>query len=195
MNTIRTVCWMITCIAVVTLGACQSSPTRIHGLDMVVPAARMETYQAPPLRVDTVNVPAGWDRIEMLDVSAPGRLGINEFDHWSAPLAQITRQALSGDLDQRLPPGSVIYPRLPKPNGALGVDVDILEFGVAGLQASMQTSWTIVPPTGSQNAKRSVALLQVAMISTQPAAIAHAWSELLGQLADHIAADTASFNE
>jgi uncharacterized lipoprotein YmbA len=186
---------MIACIAAVNLGACQSSPTRIHGLDLAVPATRMETYQAPPLRVDTVNVPASWDRIEMLDLSAPGRLGINEFDHWSAPLAQITRQALSGDLDRRLPPGSVIYPRLPKPNGALGVDVDILDFAVKGSQASMQASWTIVPATGSQSAKRSVALLQSAMTSTEPAAIARAWSELLGQLADHIASDTASFNE
>jgi hypothetical protein len=33
------------------------------------------------------------------------------------------------------------------------------------------------------------------MTSTEPAAIAHAWSELIGQLADHIAADTASFTE
>jgi uncharacterized lipoprotein YmbA len=154
---------------------------------------RMSTYQAPALRVDTLNVPATWDRIEILSLSSAGELQIRDFDHWSAPLAQIARQTLSDDLDQRLPPGSVIYPRLPKPDGALGIDVDILEFTVVASQASMRASWLIVPAAGPQSAKRSVASLQGSMTSTEPAAVAHAWSELIGQLADRIAADAASF--
>jgi uncharacterized lipoprotein YmbA len=108
-------------------------------------------------------------------------------------LAQIARHTLSEDLDQRLPSGSVIYPRLPKPDSALGIDVDILEFTIAASQASMQASWLIVPAAGSQSAKRSVASLHESMISTGPAAVAHAWSELIGQLADRIAVDAASF--
>jgi uncharacterized lipoprotein YmbA len=174
------------------LGACHSAPTRIHGLDPAMPAARMEIYQAPALRVDTLGVPASWDRMEILSLAA-GKLQINDFDHWSAPLPQIARQTLSDDLDRRLPSGSVIYPRLPKPETALGVDVDILEFTVAASQASMQAGWLIVPAAGSQGAKRSVASLHASMTSTDPEAVARAWSELLGQLADRIAADAASF--
>jgi uncharacterized lipoprotein YmbA len=154
----------------------------------------METYQAPALRIDSLSVPASWDRIEILSVSAAGKLEINDFDHWSAPLAQIARQALSVDLDQRLPTGTVIYPRLPKPNGAWGINVDILEFNVGSSQASMRASWVIAPAAGLQSAKRSVALLHDSLTSTEPAAVAHAWSELIGQLADHIAADAASLN-
>jgi len=186
---------MLACTIAVALGACRSSPTRIHGLDTAVPASRLQTYQAPPLRIDTVNVPAAWDRIEVLDPSAPGRLGIREFDHWSAPLAQLARQTLSVDLDLRLPSGSVIYPRLPKLVGSLGINIDILEFRVSGSEASMQASWLIVPAAGSQNAKRNVALLRDAMTSTEPSGVAQAWSDLLGQLADHIAADAASFGK
>jgi len=130
-----------------TLGACHSSPTRIYGLDAAVPANRVDAYQAPALRIDTLSVPASWDRIEILTVSA-GRLQIRDFDHWSAPLAQIARHTLSDDLDQRLPTGSVIYPRLPKTGDALGVNVDILEFNVVGSQASMRASWLIVPTEG-----------------------------------------------
>jgi ABC-type transporter Mla subunit MlaD len=107
--------------------------------------------------------------------------------------AQIARQTLSDDLDQRLPSGSVIYPRLPKPDSALSISVDILEFTVVASQASMRASWLIVPAAGSQSAKRSVASLQGPMTSAEPAAVAHAWSELIGQLADRIAADVASF--
>jgi uncharacterized lipoprotein YmbA len=108
-------------------------------------------------------------------------------------LAQIARQTLSDDLDRRLPSGSVIFPRLPKPNAALGINVDILEFTLVASQASMRASWLIVPAGGSQSAKRSVATLQGSMSSTEPASVAHAWSELIGQLADRIAADAASF--
>jgi uncharacterized protein len=193
MDTVPTVWRAIGCAVVAMLCACHSAPTRIYALDPAAPATRLDAYQAPALRVDTLNVPASWDRIEILRLSAAGTLEISDFDRWSAPLAQIARQTLSDDLDQRLPSGSVIYPRLPKPDGALGVDVDILEFTVASTQASMRASWLIVPAVGSQGAKRSVASLQGPITSTQAAAVAHAWSELIGQLADRIAADAASF--
>jgi uncharacterized protein len=193
MNKVRTAWRVIGCAFAVALGACHSAQTRIYSLDPAVPATRMDTYQSPALRVDTVNVPASWDRIEILSVSAAGKLQINDFDHWSAPLAQIARQTLSDDLDQRLPSGSVVYSRLPKPIGALGLDVDILEFTVVGSQASMRAGWLIIPAAGSQSAKRGVALVQGSIASTEPAAVARAWSELIGLLADRIAADAASF--
>ncbi|HEX3845898.1 MAG TPA: PqiC family protein [Steroidobacteraceae bacterium] len=194
MSKLQTGWRVIGCSAAMMLGACHSAPTRIHTLDPVVPATRLETYQAPPLRVDTVNVPASWDRLEILEPAAAGTLEIGDLDHWSAPLAQIVRQTLSDDLDRRLPPGTVIYPRLPKPDGALGIDVDILEFTVAGSQASMRASWLIVPGVGSQSAsaRRSTASPHATLTSTGPAAVARAWSELIGQLADRIAADAAS---
>jgi uncharacterized protein len=193
MNKVRIVWQVIGCAAAVTLGACHSAPTRIYSLDPAAPATRIDTYQGPALRIDTLNVPASWDRIEILSLSAGGKLEISDFDHWSAPLPEIARQTLSDDLDQRLPSGSVIYPRLPKPDGALGIDVDILEFTVVASQASMRASWLIVPAAGSQSAKRGVASLQGSVTSAEPAAVARAWSELIGKLADRIAADAASF--
>jgi hypothetical protein len=57
----------------------------------------------------------------------------------------------------------------------------------------MRASWLIVPATGTQSAKRGVASLQWFTPSAGPAAVARAWSQLLGQLADHIAADAAAF--
>jgi len=193
MNKVRTAWRVIGYAVAVTLGACHSAPTRIYGLDPAAPAARMDAYQAPALRVDTLNVPASWDRIEILSLSAAGKLEISDFDHWSAPLAQLARQTLADDLDRRLPPGSVIYPRLPKPDSALGINVDILEFTVVASQASMRASWLIVPAAGSQSAKRNAALMHGSLTSTEPAAVARAWSEFIGELADRIAADAASF--
>jgi uncharacterized protein len=177
----------------IALSACQSARTRIYSLDAAAPAAHVDNYRAPPLRVDALSVPASWDRIQLLKVSSAGALQISDFDHWSAPLAQMARQTLSADLDQRLPSGSVVFPRLPKPNGALGVNVDILEFSVAGENVSMHTSWLIIPAVGALSAKRGVTWLHTTLVSAGPGAEAHAWSELIGDLADHIAADAASF--
>jgi uncharacterized protein len=194
MNNYRTTWWVACCAVAAALAGCRSAPTRIYTLEPAAPAWHTDVYHAPALRVDTLNVPAGWDRMEILNPSAAGALQINDFDHWAAPLAQMARQTLSDDLDQRLPSGSVIYPRLPKPIGALGVDIDILDFAVVASQASMRASWTIVPSADSQGAKRSAASLRSSMSSEGPAAVAHAWSDLIGQLADRIAADAVSFN-
>jgi uncharacterized lipoprotein YmbA len=195
MNKVRATGWVLGCAVVAILGACHSAATRIYSLEATRPAILIDTYRAPALRIDTVSVPASWDRGEILSLSAAGKLQIDEFDHWSAPLPQIVRQVLSDDLDQRLPAGSVIFPRLPKSIGALGISVDILDFTVVGTHVSMRASWLIVPPAGSQSAKRSAASLEGSLTSTEPAAIARAWSELVGQLADRIAADCASFDK
>jgi uncharacterized lipoprotein YmbA len=194
MNNSRITGWVAGCAVAMALGGCRSAPTRIYTLGPTAPVSHIDVYQAPALRVDTLNLPASWDRIEILEPSAAGTLQISDFDHWAAPLAQMARQALSDDLDQRLPSGSIIYPRLPKPSGALGVNVDILEFNIVASQASMRASWIIVPSGDAQRAKRSTAELRSSTGSEQPAAVVHAWSDLIGQLADRIAADAASFH-
>jgi uncharacterized lipoprotein YmbA len=194
MNNLRTIWWMATCAVAVAFGGCRSASTRIYTLGPAAPASHIGLYHAPALRVDTLNVPASWDRIEILKLSAAGTLQISDFDHWAAPLAQMARQALSDDLDQRLPAGSVIYPRLPKPSGALGVNVDILYFNIVASQASMRASWIIAPSGDAPGAKRSAAELRSPMSAEDPAAVAHAWGDLIGQLADRIAADATSFD-
>jgi uncharacterized lipoprotein YmbA len=191
MNNVRTIGWVAGCAVAVAFAGCRSASTRIYTLGPAAPASHIDVYHAPARRVDTLSVPAGWDRIEILKLSAAGTLQISDLDHWAAPLTQMARQTLSDDLDQRLPSGSVIYPRLPKPSGALGVNVDILDFNIVAAQASMRASWIIVPSGDAQGAKRSTALLRSSMSSEEPAAVAHAWSDLIGQLADRIAADAA----
>jgi uncharacterized lipoprotein YmbA len=176
------------------LCACHSAPTRIHALEATTPAARVDSYRAPPLRVDSVHVPLGWDRLEILSPTNAGELKIDDFDHWSAPLAQLVRQVLSADLDARLPAGTVVFPHLSKPPGALGINVDILDFTIGSSQGSMSASWSITPAAGSPSARRDVTMLHTALATSDPAAVAHAWSVLLGQLADRIAADAAQFS-
>jgi uncharacterized protein len=194
MNNYRIIGWVAGCAVAAVLAGCRSASTRIYTLEPAAPASHIDVYHAPALRIDTLNVPAGWDRMEILNLSAAGTLQINDFDHWAAPLAQMATQTLSDDLDQRLPSGSVIYPRLPKPTGALGVNIDILDFNIVASQVSMRVSWTIVPSGDPRGVKRSAASLHSTMSSEGPTAVAHAWSDLIAQLADRIAAEAVSFS-
>ncbi len=179
-------------IAPLALVACGSAPTRIYPLTPVQPAARIDSA-VPIVRVDSVHVPPEWDRIEILSPTLAGALKINDFDRWSAPLAQATRQVLSADLESRMPPGSVIFPHLTKSPRALGISLDILLFTIDSSQGSLQASWTITSAQTTDAAKRDVATVTTAVSGTEPATIAHAWSLLIGQIADRIAADAAAF--
>ncbi len=178
------------CTAMLLLGACTSAPTRLYTLYAIAPAATRSTYAGPPLRVDAVHFPPALDRIEIIRDSGPGQLRLSDTDHWSAPLGETARQALSADLVARLPPGKALYPRLPKPDGALGLSVDVLEFHTDARGAELQASWVLSPAGQGQRAAASAS--SATLRSSEPAAnaaeTAQALSTLLAQLADRIVA-------
>ncbi len=177
----------LVCAAVLT--ACHSAPTRLYTLYGVAPATGRTTYAGPPLRIDAVHVPPALDRIEVVDNLAPGELEISELDHWSAPLGQVARQALSADLVARLPEGRVVFPHLGKPEGALGIAVDVLDFNSDSHGTSMQASWIVTPAGAPVRSAGGTVTLRTDQPGTGAEATAQALSVLLGQLADRIAAE------
>ncbi len=136
-----------------------------------------------------MHVPPALDRIEVVDNVAPGELKISNLDHWSAPLGQVARQALSADMVARLPEGRVIFPHLGKPEGALGINVDVLDVKSDSRGTSMQASWVVTPAGAPVHSAGSILTLRIDQPGTGAAATAQALSVLLGQLADRIAAD------
>ncbi len=173
---------VLSCMA---LAACRSAETRIFTLTDVAATTRVD-WQGPPLRVAAVHVPPGLDRLEIVSGVAPGELEIHDQAHWAAPLSQIARQALSLDLAARLPPDKVVSPNLPKPDDALGVSVDILDFSVDATSGHLSASWDL-----SRNAVRTqqqTVRLQSGPGGRDAAAVAQTWSALLALLADRIVA-------
>jgi uncharacterized lipoprotein YmbA len=146
-------------------------------------------YTGPPIRVDAVHLPPALDRIQLVSQVSPGELKISDLEYWSAPLSQEARQALSADLIARLPLGSVLYPHLMKPNGALGLSVDVLELTTGASGASLQASWIITATNPAPVAIRGAALLRLDQSRGGAAGTAHDLSTLLGQLADRIVID------
>jgi hypothetical protein len=175
-----------------SLMSCHSAPTRIHTLYAVPPASPIRVYAGPAIRIDAVHVPASLDRIEVMSDIGAGELKINEMDHWAAPLSRIAVQALSADMIERLPPDRIIFPHLAKPEGALGVRVDILDFRTNSTGAYLEASWIITSTGPNAISRRGTARFKGPGAGATAADTAQALSALLAQLADRIVADLSS---
>ena len=149
------------------------------------------------MRVDVVHIPAVLDRPELVREVARGRMTVSDANHWASPLGEQMRRALTQDLVARLPNGAVIFPNAPKPPGAGGVVVDVLDVAEDGGAAVMDVSWTVIPghiagqPQSLSPSVRHTLRLSAAAGGSGVTGDAAEISALLGQLADRISADLA----
>ncbi|HTV95126.1 MAG TPA: ABC-type transport auxiliary lipoprotein family protein [Steroidobacteraceae bacterium] len=178
-------------LTLLVLAGCRSQPTRLFTIQAVTRGPGYPSYQGPVVRVDAVHVPPGLDRTELMWTIAPGELQIDDFAYWSAPLAQLARRALSADLIALFPPGTVLFPDLPKPADALGVEVDLLSMVVDRGQAQLTAGWMITAPGSDSSGERQTVTLQ-APAGSGAAGVADAYGVLMGELAERIGADLAA---
>ncbi len=217
--TFRSGCAMALVAAVLASAGCASSPpTRYYTLEAVAPGTPAQVVQVarraagtavPPLRVRAVQIPPALDRPELVREVAPGQIDIREFDHWAAPLGRMSRQALHENLAARLPPGTLALPGAPLSDAAGELTVDILSFKLDNGSATMVLDWALRwPVPAALPASRSVtpapaptpvpAVVQPGgqlrletPAGSDAGATARAWSALLAQLADTVAASIA----
>lgn len=170
-------------------------------------------YDGPPLQVRAVRLPPANDRPELTTEVTPGEWQIRDFDHWIAPLDRLARQALSEDLAARLPPGRLVFPGAAYPPTGADLTVDILSFELRDGVAKMVLSYTVRERANaatrnsapSQPTMRDGSPSQPTMRDGAPSRMgaqlrlqttvgegagstSRAWSRLLGQLADQVAA-------
>jgi uncharacterized lipoprotein YmbA len=177
------------CVAssVLVLGACRSAPTRLHSLT-ILPSQGSMRYAGPPVRVDAVHLPAEMDRTEITTSVAGGGVEIHELDHWAAPLSKMARETLTADLITRLPSGKVVVAPLDKPDGALGLNVVILQFTPDPSGPQFLASWQA---SASKSGSPGDLITIKSRSAETPAEVAAGVSELLAHLADAIAAQLA----
>ena len=177
-------------IAFVALVGCGSSPpTRFYALDAVKPVeVRSSPASVKPVKVNAVHVPPLLDRRAMVRRESGHQVDISSQDRWGASFAEMTRDVLTEDLQNRLPPGVVVPPNAPAPGNARGLVVDILSFMPNGAgHVVLACDWSLLegaPP--HPVLMRTMHLSQPA--GDTPASQAEAMSGLLGKLADEIAA-------
>jgi uncharacterized protein len=182
---------LIPALILLTLTACASSPpTRFFALDPVSSSASQSGQStAKPVKIDAVHIPPALDRESMVRGESGNQLQISSQDRWAGDLGEMIRRVLTQDLSSRLPSGTVIAPESPAPPAARGLVVDILTFQPQGSgEVALDADWTLLEGTQSNPVlRRSVHLTAPAAASAQDEAAA--MSTLLGQLADHIAAE------
>ncbi len=178
---------LATFAAVLMLAACGHSPeTQFLTLDPV-PGTSAASHRGAPVRVPSVQVPPELDRVEFARQTGPGQMKVEDLVHWSAPLGMLARNALILDLAQRLPSGAVLPPDSAARPGGLRATVAILSFGTAGSDATMTATYAFGPEDGAAPTPHWVELRTAG--GQTPAETARAFSTLLGQLADRMAAD------
>lgn len=176
-----------------SLAACgQSAPTRFLTLDPVPAASGPVDYRGPSVRVPSVRIPPALDRDEFVQKGAPGELKVDDFVRWSAPFGMLARNTLIIDLAARLPAGAVAPPDAPARPAGRRIDVSIVSLEIAGGEATLQAAYEIAPD--ADQAAPSRRQWMTLRLPSGPSALeaARAYSALLGQLSDRIAADLAS---
>jgi uncharacterized lipoprotein YmbA len=179
-------------LVVLLLAACASAKTDYYTLSAVPPAHPAPTGRPlhPPLEVGEVSVPAIVDRDEIVLLAPNDLLHLTGTSVWGAPLRQLIRRALSDDLSERLPPGSVLPPGDPAPKGGLRiltVSIERFDGDTAG-HVVLRAAWLLTrsgqTPSGTPHRER----IEVNAGAGTAAAVVPAMSRALGVLADRMAA-------
>ena len=128
-------------------GGCASSPPmRFYTLTEVAAQTRLNLpADTVRMRIDRVTIPSELDRLQLVRRLDGTRLQISEVDRWAAPLDEMIRRVLSGDLAARLAVNLVADTNEP----SLGerrqsLSVDILEFYTdAACATTLRATWVL----------------------------------------------------
>jgi uncharacterized lipoprotein YmbA len=181
----------LTILGLIFLAGCGSSPkTHFYALETAPGATGRWHTLSYPVQLTAVHVPPSLDRRQMVSMTGPNQVAISETNQWSAPLDIMMRNILAADLVSRLSRDRVILPEAPAPEGTATLVVTITRFAPeAGGELRFAGSWSLLRG-GNPVKERQFEFRRQA--PGNPGSTAGAMSEMLGELADQIAATLAS---
>ncbi len=176
-------------IAVLLLGGCglfSRSQSKFYSLDRIPPAAAVATVSGSPIAIDSIELPPGFDRRDIVVRKAGNELEVRGTNQWSASLEPLVLHTLAFDLANRLPAGMVILPGAVKPTGPMRSIAVVFEDLAAGPEpkVTLDARWTLA---GVAHHER----FEVQIDSLDSANVASGISQALATLADRMAAGLA----
>jgi uncharacterized lipoprotein YmbA len=166
------------CILLTSCSFFSKTKSAIYTIDRIPPAVAPAAVRGTPIAINSVELPAGFDRKEVVVRKANNQLDVRGTQQWPATLSDVVLHTLAFDLADRLPPGMMILPGATKPASVHGIDV-VFEDLSAGPDAKV----TLDARMGTAREH-----IEVPVPSLDSANVATGMSQALGQLADHIAA-------
>jgi uncharacterized lipoprotein YmbA len=162
--------------------------SRFYSLDRIPPATPVAVARGLPIGIDSIELPPGLDRREIVVRKADHQLDVRSAEQWSASLQPLVLHTLVFDLASRLPEGTVILPGEAKPAGAMrSIDVAFEELA-AGPDAKvvLDARW-ILHAAGKPDVARHERV-SIDIPSLDSANIATGMSQAIAALADRMAA-------
>lgn len=173
-------------------GCGHSPPTRFYTLDAVPPLHPASEGPHAPVQLAAVHLPPALDRPQIVTQVGPNRLQVSEQDQWGAPLDEMMRRTLAQDLLARLPQGDFITPDAPRPAGARGLVVDVVQLQATPDRVILQANWTLTGGVSGDVQLSNTVELSAPAPGRDAGAQADAISRLLGELSDRIATALAA---
>ena len=165
-------------------GLFSKSKSNFYSIERLLPAApRSMAAGSVPVAIETIELPPGFDRRDIVVRKADHQLDIRGTEQWSASLEPMVLHTLAHDLAARLPEGMVILPGQLRPPGSLrSISVVFAELA-AGPESNviLDARWTI---EGIPHHER----ITTEIPSLGSKDVADGFSRALAALADRIAA-------
>ena len=154
--------------------------SQIYSLDRT--PGTVVNVRGVPIGIDSIELPSGFDRREVVTRKANNQLDVRGTQQWSAPLGQLVLHTLAFDFAVRLPEGMVILPGEAKPAAMRSIDLAFEELA-AGPDAKvvLDVHWSV---SGVARHER----IEVPIASLDSTDIASGTSQALAALADRIVA-------
>ena len=149
----------------------------------------------PTLGVGPVTIPEYLGRKHMVYNRVENTLQVANLDMWAEPLDNGIQRVLMLNLTGLLNTQDVsIFPWRPERAPDFGVEVNLLQLDANETAAMLTADWLVYRPGGNAPINRRISRLQVPLPAgaTEPGQVAAAYSTLLFQLSEIIAAAIAS---
>lgn len=169
-------------------GLLSRTKSRFFSLERIPPSGGVVALAGPPVGVDVVELPPGYDRREIVVHEEGQRVEVRERDQWTGSLESMVLHTLAFDLADRLPEGMVILPGQPVPNGPMrGVDLVVAKLAAGpGKVVTLDARWRLRRSGAPLLARHEMITIDIASLDS--AEVAMGFSRAIATLADRIVA-------
>ena len=159
----------------------------IYSLDRIPPTAPVANVRGIPIGIDSVELPPGFDRREIVVRQADQKLDVRSTQQWSAGLQDLVLHTLAFDLASRLPEGMVILPGALKPAAMRSLDVAFEEISAGPERAVVvDAHWTLRQGSITSISHHERISIDIASLDSKD--VATGMSQALAALGDKIVA-------
>ncbi|MBW7565641.1 membrane integrity-associated transporter subunit PqiC [Chromobacterium subtsugae] len=137
--------WSGAGMLLLALAGCASPQARFYSLESASAASGEPAQFGKRVMLGPVSLPAALDRPQLVLDDGGGRLRLQEFDRWSAPLDRLLAQSLTLAVSRRSGVASVYaYPQPTMDGGDLRYALDVRRLSLQpGRQAALEVVWQL----------------------------------------------------